>query len=81
MKDSEIYRRAAELIATNKERFCCFAIGLCGGTCLEFTMLMRDNRRYLWMQEENEHSWQEPVRNRRVLALCLMAAICEEEGR
>ncbi len=95
MKDSEIYRRAAELIDIDSHRFACSSIqDVCRWTAgcswlqtdvllNQFENAMRPNR-LPWNHED--YGWygaptKKERQDCRVLSLLFMAAIAESEGR
>lgn len=94
MKPSEVYREAALLVERGHERFACHAI--CAVLFLEenahneyskkFSEWFRpEESRVAWMVDYNgaddDPENMETSQDRRVLALCFMAAIAEDEER
>jgi len=94
MKDSEIYRRAAELIDMGSERFACNSTQIVGKFSAgfswrrtdalldQFENTMRPNR---LPRNHKDYGWYgEPTEKERqdcrVLSLLFMAAIAESEG-
>lgn len=85
MKDSEIYKKAARLVAERKTHYSCVAIDDASGADIEdwnrqtkrYQALFRNERSALRAYDAELAGG----RKWRVLALCLMAAIAESEGR
>jgi hypothetical protein len=96
MKDSEVYRKAAERIFLNRGgyvNFSCWAIDEVVG--FESRSLQRNNYEAWFKPEETKRAvwaneWKDGifppkeedlmVDECRIIALCFMAAICESEG-
>ena len=85
MKDSEIYRRAAELVDESEYRHSCCAIDeIVDGK----NPPLRAQYDYLFNARNGYYAWGNyfggtltEIKSCRVLALLFMAAICEAEGR
>jgi len=87
MKDSEIYLKAAELVADERTEFSCIAISVISDASgAEYHCKQRDEFAKLFSATEsklhagNVHALPDSI-GWRVLALCFMSAIAKDEGK
>ena len=84
MKPSEVYRKAAEMVAVENGYSCCAVDAACGGkNILAWSPATTEYRRLFGMFDDFLPIWlftsEEDPQGLRVLALCFMAAIAEYE--
>ena len=90
MKRSEIYREAAKRMENGKYCFSCFAVAIVAGESSNGSAVKFYERWFkqrgsgsAWMVDFPGHEPEDmaSARDRRVLSLCFMAAIAEDEER
>lgn len=89
MKRSTLYREAARLIERRQEEFCCYALKAVGLDCKEFAQWFKNDAIAYRMETDgfaDVIAWMENIsddrqewRDGRVLALCFLACIAEDE--